>query len=261
MAIFQRDGQNFKEWYEMNLRVKLINFRKRVLQRDAYWMRRLPLFVSFPRTGSEWLNCVMELYFDRPRLRKGRITFLPQDRADWMWFHDHDPRLKIKHPRVMYLFREPVETIHSNLYYNMTARVQCLIPIPEVRRSSDVDETTVIKFTRLYRRHLEKWLLQQRTAAKLAIRYDRMVRDHEATMEKICLFFGEPYNSERAKHWFAWVTKERMQRQAKLHGGEGIKDHLTAEFYKEDRESFKKKFGGLIREEVLSNGLEEYFNE
>ena len=50
-----------------------------------------PLFISYPRTGSHWINAVMELYFDRPRLRERRTTFMDKSRTDWMWFHDHDP--------------------------------------------------------------------------------------------------------------------------------------------------------------------------
>lgn len=32
-------------------------------------MEDMPVFISYPRSGSNWLNSIMELYFDRPRLR------------------------------------------------------------------------------------------------------------------------------------------------------------------------------------------------
>ena len=70
-------------------------------------MEHLPLFISYPRSGSNWINCILELYFNRPRLRAGPITFLKNKgkRKDYMWFHDHDifSDLNVKHNNISYL--------------------------------------------------------------------------------------------------------------------------------------------------------------
>lgn len=82
-------------------------------------MEKYPLLISYPRSGSNWLNCVLELYFDRPRLRLVHPTFLKdiKTRNDFMWFHDHDIYcdLSISHSNIMYLYRNPDDVIFSLL--------------------------------------------------------------------------------------------------------------------------------------------------
>src|SRR5438552_2054967 len=90
-------------------------------------MNLLPLFISFPRTGAHWINCVMECYFDRPRLRERRVTFLDRSRTDWMWFHDHDMKLDVRHADVLLLYREPVATVFSNLVYDRRRAARSLL--------------------------------------------------------------------------------------------------------------------------------------
>ena len=70
-------------------------------------IQNLPLFMSYPRTGAHWINAVMELYFDKPRLPEVRATYMKPERRDWMWYHDHDIgpvcKLMIEHDNVLYL--------------------------------------------------------------------------------------------------------------------------------------------------------------
>ena len=82
-------------------------------------MEDMPVFISYPRSGSNWLNSIMELYFDRPRLRLGPTSFLKDrdSRCDFMWFHDHDitSELRISHDNILYLYRDPCDVIFSLL--------------------------------------------------------------------------------------------------------------------------------------------------
>lgn len=77
-------------------------------------MKELPLIISYPRSGSNWLNALMELYFDRPRLRVS-YTSLIKDNGNYMWFHDHDTYsdLELPHNNVLYLYRDPCDVIFS----------------------------------------------------------------------------------------------------------------------------------------------------
>ena len=82
-------------------------------------MENMPVLISYPRSGSNWLNSVMELYFDRPRLRLGPTSFLKgrHNRNDFMWFHDHDitSELTLIHDNILYLYRDPCDVIFSLL--------------------------------------------------------------------------------------------------------------------------------------------------
>jgi hypothetical protein len=82
-------------------------------------MENMPVLISYPRSGSNWLNSIMELYFDRPRLRLGPTSFLKnrEQRNDFMWFHDHDiySDLKLTHNNILYLYRNPCDVIFSLL--------------------------------------------------------------------------------------------------------------------------------------------------
>jgi hypothetical protein len=82
-------------------------------------MEDMPVLISYPRSGSNWLNSIMELYFGRPRLRLGPTSFLKNRRVrnDFMWFHDHDiySDLKLTHKNILYLYRNPCDVIFSLL--------------------------------------------------------------------------------------------------------------------------------------------------
>lgn len=127
-------------------------------------MHALPLFISYLRTGAHWINCVMELYFDRPRLREERITFLDRSRNDWMWFHDHDYELKIKHENVLYLYREPISTIYSNLIYQYYDDRRFALPFRFIRWNNVFSEENVTRFAEHYRNHMLKWLFSDERA-------------------------------------------------------------------------------------------------
>lgn len=222
------------------LRWKLL----RKLRPEERWIPKLPLFISFPRTGSEWLNCVMELYFDRPRLRSLRITFLPPERTDWMWFHDHDHRLTLQHSNVLYLYRRAPETVYSYMVYDYTSRH------PEVlRREERIDpleapEEVVRRYCEAYQAHLRKWL-QGPQRARTAITYEQLMSDREATFRRICAHFGEPFEVDRMQRAFAVPTKEAMVKVASESGGHGMQDHVLEQDYKARRGEFITQWAPL----------------
>jgi len=70
--------------------------------------------VSFPRTGSHYLRMLMEVYFERPSLT--RVFYFPE-KKNYLTLHTHDLDLEVKHPTVIYLYRDPVDTVYSQLKY------------------------------------------------------------------------------------------------------------------------------------------------
>ena len=73
-----------------------------------------PYLVSFSRTGSHWLRMIMELYFEKPSLVR---AFYFKDANDFTCYHTHDMDLELRRENVIYLYRNPVETVYSQLCY------------------------------------------------------------------------------------------------------------------------------------------------
>ncbi|MGB1288530.1 MAG: hypothetical protein ACPG7F_18490, partial [Aggregatilineales bacterium] len=73
-----------------------------------------PYLVSFPRTGSHWFRMVAELYFERPTLVR---AFYYPEKTDYLFLHTHDIEIDVERRNVIYLYREPVATIYSQLNY------------------------------------------------------------------------------------------------------------------------------------------------
>lgn len=105
----------------------------------------LPLLMSFPRTGSHWLRMTLELYFDRPMLT--RHFFEHESRRMLLW-HDHDKPLSlVPDGPVIYLYRNPVDVVFSELTYH------------HAQRAVDAPIDEVIRVAQHYRAHLRRWLL------------------------------------------------------------------------------------------------------
>src|SRR5690606_25937856 len=76
-----------------------------------------PFLVSFPRTGSHWLRMILELYFERPLLTRTFYYFDKED--DYLLLHTHDMGLTLLRENIIYIHRNPVDTVYSQInYYN-----------------------------------------------------------------------------------------------------------------------------------------------
>ncbi len=221
-------------------------------------MDDLPLFVSFPRTGAHWINCVMELYFDRPRLREGRTTFLDKARTDWMWFHDHDFDLDLRHADVLFLYRDPVPTIFSNLAYDKAREGGGFWKRLLRRESASADEAEVEKYCDLYRRHLTKWLVSEERA-RTQVRHERFRADALAEFRAVCGHFSEALDEERARKAFATVTPEALVERT----GDApeMGSHMLGDNYRENRAAFAERWGETVKDRVITPELETYFGE
>jgi len=220
-------------------------------------MHSLPLFISYPRTGAHWINCVMELYFDRPRLREERITFLDRSKVDWMWFHDHDPELKISHDKVLYMYREPVATVYSNLIYQYFDSRKFHLPFWLIRWSKVFREEDITRFAEAYRDHLQKWLLSE-GKAEAVVFHDRFTNDRNNEFRRICDYFSLELNEERLSRAFDQVTKEELVKRVKQKAPMGR--HILQKAYEDKRNYFKKIWGNTVRDIVIISDLKPFFS-
>lgn len=152
--------------------------------------------VSFPRTGSHWLRMLMELYFEQPSLV--RVFYYPE-RTDYLTYHTHDLDLDVQHPRVVYLYREPVATIYSQMRYH----------------EEDLsDQARIAYWSDLYGRHLEKWLVQEAfTTHKTVLTYEAMRRDLPGEFRKLAEHFGAALDEGRLREVAEQISKAEVKRK------------------------------------------------
>lgn len=186
--------------------------------------------VSFPRTGSHWLRMLIELYFERPLLV--RTFFFPR-RRDYLLLHTHDMDLEVERQNVIYLYRDPVDTVYSLLKYH---------------GQSTEDRAWSLHWCRLYARHLDKWLHKECfTRKKTVARYARLKEAMCEEFAKICLHFGVAFDPTRLKQAAARVSKERVAQKTR-HDPNVM---AASPAYEADRRLFRQKHGDCVWEAIL----------
>ncbi|SRR5690554_1559015 len=198
--------------------------------------------VSFPRTGSHWLRLLMELYFERPSLV--RVFYYPE-RTDYLTYHTHDLSLDVQHPRVIYLYREPVATIYSQMQYH----------------GEDLaDRERIAYWADLYGRHLDKWLVQETfTTQKTVLTYEGMQRDLAGEFRRLAAHFGETFDAGRLAAASARVTKEEVKRKTR-HDEQVV---TLRPAYSMTREVFREQHGATVWEALLAgrDHLHDFFED
>lgn len=190
-----------------------------------------PYLVSFSRTGSHWLRMIMELYLEKPSLVR---AFYFKDASDFSCYHTHDMDLKLRRENVLYLFRNPVETVYSQLCYY---------------KENPDDQERRQYWTNLYARHLAKWLVHDDfTRKKTVITYEGMKSDMAQEFAKICRHFGEELDTRKLEALLEKVSKAELKKKT-AHDKQVV--NLTDE-YQKNRESFMDRYSELIYSEIYS---------
>lgn len=198
------------------------------------------IFVSFPRTGSHWLRMIMELYFDRPSLV--RVFYYPE-KSNYLTLHTHDKDLSVERDNVLYLYRDPVETIYSQLNYY----------------KEDIhDHTRIVYWADQYGQHLDKWLYSETfTKKKTVLTYEGMKCDMVNEFGKITDHFGEKLDVKALKKATDRITKDEVKRKT---GHDPQVVQLKTD-YGDLRNNFRMLHGRLVWDSVLTNRihLESFF--
>jgi hypothetical protein len=200
-----------------------------------------PYLISFPRTGSHWLRMLMELYFKKPSLI--RIFYYKKAR-DFTCYHHHDVDLELERKNVIYLYREPIDTIYSQLKFY---------------KEDTSDRDRVRHWTEVYGKHLKKWLLDDGiTDKKSVLTYEGMKRDLPAEFEKVCKHLGEGFSADRIVQVAGKVSKEKLKKKTK-HDTRVVD---LEKQYEQMRESFRTENGAYIMEilEKMDSGIPGLFS-
>lgn len=190
-----------------------------------------PFMVSFPRTGSHWLRMLCELYFERPTLVR---AFYYPDSEDFLTCHTHDMDLACERSHVVYLYRDPVDTVYSQICYE---------------EQSTEDEAVVRQWAGRYAEHLTKWLVEETfTQKKLIIRYEDLKRDLPGAFAPIAEFFGQKLDVNRLEDAASRVTKSEVKRKT-AHDDRAVR---VKDDYESRRARFHERFSDLIDQIMVS---------
>jgi hypothetical protein len=210
-------------------------------------MESVPLLISYPRSGSNWLNCVLELYFNRPRLRVGPVSYLKdsQRKSGFMWFHDHDIHsdLVVSHSDIVYLYRNPDDVIYSLL--------SC-----EVEEITDNLVDTQIN---LLKNHYEKYL-KIKDSQFLCVKYEDLKRGATSMgFRKLINYFSNDnsFDMPRLNNCLSMVKKDdviNMEIDKRY-----FSKKLTDSDYNIKRQQFKNKYTKKIYDELISSDLTMFF--
>ena len=188
--------------------------------------------VSFPRTGSHWLRMLMELYFGRPSLV--RVFYYP-GRKDYLSLHTHDLEMDVERVNVISLYRNPVDTIYSQLRYH--------------KEDSNHLER-IVYWSNLYGRHLDKWLYQETfTEKKSIIRYENLKNNMSEEFNKICNHFNYALDDAFLKGIAARVSKRNVKKKTP-HDPQAVN---LSRRYEDDKNIFCDKHRELIWQVLLRN--------
>lgn len=190
-----------------------------------------PFLVSFSRTGSHWLRMIMELYFEQPALVR---IFYFKDASDFTCYHTHDMDLAVERKNVIYLYRDPVETVYSQLRYY----------------KEDLDDSAKRnKWVDLYARHLAKWLVYENfTTKKTVLTYEGMKSNMHDEFSKVCAHFGRPLDKMKLDEVLDKVSKGELKRKT-THDNQVV--NLSDE-YRSARLDFESRYADDIYNYIFS---------
>lgn len=172
------------------------------------------------------VRMVMELYFERTILPR---TFYHPLADDYLLHHTHDKELNFVHPTVIYLFREPVATVFSELRYRG-------------RSPDDVEAADCV--ARQYGRHLARWTIREDfTRRKTTITYGQMTERPIGTVSRLCEHFRAEFDVDRARAVWGRVSKEEVARKTR-HDPKVVKKDRDE--YAREREYFRREYGDRV---------------
>jgi hypothetical protein len=184
-----------------------------------------PYLVSFPRTGSHWLRMLMELYFEKPSLVR---AFYHKAPTEFTCYHWHDEDLGLRRQNVIYLYRNPVPTIYSQLMYY---------------REDVGDPARIQHWSTLYGEHLKKWLFTETfTTRKTFLTYEGLKSDLAAEFEKVCRHLGQPFDHSKLEQVRAQATKDNLKKKTK-HDGQVVN---LSQAYAEQRDTFRRRHADFV---------------
>jgi len=208
-----------------------------------------PRLVSFPRTGSHWFRYVMEVAIDQPAIVSS--YYFPKPEICWglhmhdRWLDNSDvaPTRDLKN--VIYLFRNGIDTIYSQLRYDKTVADNW-----NGNRNDKID-SEVQAVTSQYKSHLERWRFNRGDIDRcLEIRYENLMKNPKEVFSDVFDFLGIEVSDEKIDYAIKDATKEKID---SLIVDRHAMDKFSAyhpSHYKIMKDSFKQIYGDYINSQL-----------
>lgn len=205
------------------------------------WFHKVPVMVSYPRCGSNWLQAVMELYFNRHRAGKGPNNPSWVDKIEnddepmWTATHDQSEQMNFDTDQpVLYLWRDPVDVLFS------------LFRLPNSLKFTNARQ--IEEQAKKYGMHYKKWTERANEKEVLILRYEDVLENPHREMERISLFFEKPFDLERSKMAFETVGDKKTTNSKNGWNDKFINKQSHTEEYAKARNNFKNEWGKRIVE-------------
>ena len=196
--------------------------------------RTITRLVSYPRTGSHWLRMILEQY-----LGKYCLPTSFYDTDEYWGFHLHDREvgngdegITSDFEKVIYLYRNPVDVVYSQLVYEGWGFD---------RRHEVVEE---------YKIHLQRWRIDNDDIDRIIfVKYEDMKANPIGTFFNIIEFLDEEWNEGELIKVYNNSTLENLNSRITYDDGVINNNHFTGS-YQIEREEFTKIFSHEILESL-----------
>jgi len=163
---------------------------------------KIPWFISLPRSGSNWIMGMMELYFEKPR---GPLIEDHPHRAFRYWYPDgttkDDLMWEAAHDQQGLDIQSSDSEFGDIFLYRKDVVAYCY---SNCKR--DKNDKRLNYFLKEYSKTMAKWL----PLAKTVIAYEDMVANPEKEFRKIVKHFGQRWSKKKFAKAYAQVTKEDL---------------------------------------------------
>jgi len=196
----------------------------------------LPIYVGVSRSGSHWVRLVLEYYLDGKSplsnfLGSKDINELMKNINDFRG--THDMQLDFKADYVVYLYRNPIDCIYSNLKYDgINTNDDCILKIDY--------------YLDIWIRHIQKWLYDENfTKKKVVLCYERLKNDFNNEFSKLLTFLNLEINVEKIEQANKTYTKSKIKQI--VHDKKVINEEPD---YENHRELFVEKYAKYINDKL-----------
>ena len=203
----------------------------------------MPRLISYPRTGSHWFRIMMELYLECPSLVQSFFTINPNK----VWgFHIHNRWInnpdkfegQIKNlEKAIYLYRDPVDTIYSQIRYH----------------KDTIDSVEIVnKYVQEYSDHLEFYLNNKPNIKNIHfLRYEDLKLNPVSSFLSCIEFLGGKIDEDKFLKIYSFCDKS-LTKKLTPHDPQALdaREILDTNNVKNQKQIFVQKFSKLIKEKI-----------
>ena len=189
-------------------------------------------YVGLSRSGSHWIRLVLEHYMGG---NSPLSNFLGSANTN-NFRATHDLQLDFVADYVIYLYRNPIDCIYSNLKYDeIDTNVDCI---------SKIDY-----YLDIWISHIQKWIYDENfTKDKVILCYEKLKNDFNNEFSKLLIFLNLQVNTEKIEEGNNIYTKSKIKKIVR--DDRVINNELN---YEIDRELFTQKYKNYIYDKLPIN--------